>query len=276
MIGDVLVFDIETIPDVALGRLQFGMGEDIPDEDVVRAMEQVRMQKTGGHQFQPLHAQRVICISIVYRGVRQGLLVKSLGDLKSDEMELLNGFYDGIERAFAPRLVSWNGNGFDLPVLNYRAMMYGITAPMFWETGQKERGFRYDNYISRYHERHLDLMDILSRYNIRATVGLDDCGMAMGFPGKYGLSGEEVWPAYQEGRLQEIRQYCEVDVLITYLIMLRFEFMRGKLSRDEYVLLCDELQTYLEEEGGEHFVDFVARWDRSRDPVPPPKPAKRS
>ncbi len=268
MIGDVLAFDVETIPDVSLGRRQFGMDEDIADADVVRAMEQVRMQKTGGHQFQPLHAQRVVCISVVYRSSRQqGVLVKSLGDLESSEAELISSFYEGVERASAPRLVSWNGNGFDLPVLNYRAMIHGICAPKFWETGANDRDFRFDNYISRYHERHLDLMDVLSRYNIRAAVGLDDCVTAMGFPGKYGLSGAEVWPAYQEGRLEEIRQYCEVDALMTYLVMLRFEFMRGNLMREEYVSLCDDLQIHLEEEGHEHFQDFVERWDRSRDPV---------
>ncbi len=272
MINDVLAFDVETIPDVALGRRQFNMGEEIPDADVVRAMEQVRMQKTGGHQFQPLHAQRVICISVVYRGFKHsGVLVKSLGNLESSEVELLSSFYEGIERANAPQLVSWNGNGFDLPVLNYRAMLYGINAMQFWETGANDKDFRFNNYISRYHERHLDLMDVLSRYNIRAVIGLDECATAMGFPGKYGLSGAEVWPAYQEGRLKEIRQYCEVDALMTYLVLLRFEFMRGNLMQSEYVQLCDELENYLEEEGHEegceHFHDFLKRWDRSIDPV---------
>lgn len=265
MISDVLVFDIETIPDVQLGRRIHKLSDDLPDEDVVRAMEQLRMQKTDGHPFQPLQLQRVVCISVVYR-TEQVLVVKSLENLQADEEAILRSFYDGIERA-APRLVSWNGNGFDLPVLNYRAMHHGISAARFWETGEHEREFRYNNYISRYHERHLDLMDVLSRYNLRAAVGLDDCAVALGFPGKSDMSGADVWPAYRDGRLEEIRHYCETDALITYLVLLRFEFMRGNLLRDEYAEMCDQLHSYLEEEDHPHFRAFLERWDRSRDPL---------
>ncbi len=265
MIGDVLVFDVETIPDIELGRRVYQLSDDLPDEDVVRAMEQLRMQKTGGHPFQPLQMQRVVCVSVVYR-TEQVLVVKSLESIEADERAILRNFYDGIDRA-APRLVSWNGNGFDLPVLNYRAMHHGIMAARFWETGENEREFRYNNYISRYHERHLDLMDVLSRYNLRAAVSLEDCAASMGFPGKSEMSGAGVWPAYQEGRLAEIRQYCETDALITYLILLRFEFIRGNLTRDEYIAMCDELQSCLEEEDHPHFRSFLERWDRDNDPV---------
>ena len=266
MIGDVLVFDIETVPDAELGRRIYGLTEDVPDEDVVRAMEQLRMQKTGGHPFQPLYLQKVVCVSVVYH-TDSVLVAKSLESVEAEEHAIIRSFFDGIERA-APRLVSWNGNGFDLAVLNYRAMRHGIGAPRFWETGDREREFRYNNYISRYHERHLDLMDVLSRYNPRASAGLDDFATALGFPGKpEGMSGGEVWPAYRDGRLAEIREYCETDALSTYLVFLRFELLRGRLSREKYVELCDQLQSYLEEEDKAHFRGFLARWDRAGDPV---------
>lgn len=266
MIGDVLAFDIETIPDAELGRRLYDLSDDLPDEDVVRAMEQLRMQKTGGHLFQPLYLQKVVCISVVYH-TESVLVAKSLEDIDADERTIIRNFFDGIERA-APRLVTWNGNGFDLAVLNYRAMYHGICAARFWETGDNERDFRYNNYISRYHERHLDLMDVLSRYNPRASAGLDDFSTMLGFPGKpEGMSGGEVWPAYRDGRLAEIREYCETDAISTYLVFLRFECLRGNLLREEYVELCDQLQSYLEEEDKAHFRDFLTRWDRANDPV---------
>ena len=266
MIGNVLAFDIETVPDAELGRKIYGLTDDIPDEDVVRAMEQLRMQKTGGHLFQPLYLQKVVCISLVYR-TESALLTKSLESLEAEESAIIRSFFEGIAHA-APRLVTWNGNGFDLAVLNYRAMYHGICAPRFWETGENEREFRYNNYISRYHERHLDLMDVLSRYNPRASAGLDDFATMLGFPGKpEGMSGSEVWPAYRDGRLAEIRAYCETDALNTYLVYLRFEHLRGNLLREEYVRLCDQLQSYLEEEEKAHFRDFLEWWDRAGDPV---------
>ncbi len=266
MIGEVLAFDIETVPDVEAGRRIHGLGEEIPDEDVARAMEQLRMQKTGGHPFQPLHLQKVVCISVVYHA-DSVLLAKSLESPEAQEDAIIRSFFDGIDRA-APRLVSWNGGGFDLAVLNYRALRHGIRARIFWEMGESAREFRYNNYISRYHERHLDLMDMLSRYNLRAAAGLDEVATMLGFPGKpEGMSGSEVWPAYRDGRLGDIRAYCETDALTVYLVFLRFEHMRGKLSRASYVELCDQLQSYLEEEGKPHFRDFLSRWDRARDPV---------
>lgn len=266
MIGDVLAFDIETIPDAEMGRKIHDLSDDLPDEDVVRAMEQLRMQKTGGHLFQPLYLQKVACISVVYR-TDSVLVVKSLEDVEADESAIIRNFFDGIDRA-APQLVTWNGNGFDLVVLNYRAMHHGIAAARFWETGDNEREFRYNNYISRYHARHLDLMDILSRYNPRASAGLDDFATMLGFPGKpEGMSGAGVWAAYREGRMEEIRQYCEADALNTYLVFLRFEFLRGNLLREEYAGLCDQLQSYLEEEDRPHFRDFLSRWDRAGDPA---------
>lgn len=266
MIRDVLAFDIETIPDAAMGRKLYDLSDDLSDEDVVRAMEQFRMQRTGGHLFQPLYLQKVVCISVVYR-TESVLVVKSLEDVGADEGAIIRNFYDGIDRA-APQLVTWNGNGFDLVVLSYRAMHHGISAARFWEMGENERDFRYNNYISRYHDRHLDLMDTLSRYNPRATAGLDNFATLLGFPGKpEGMSGAGVWPAYCEGRQEEIRQYCEVDALNTYLVFLRFEFLRGNLLRDEYAGLCDQLQSYLEEEDKPHFHDFLSRWDSADDPV---------
>ena len=150
-----------------------------------------------------------------------GLRIFSLGDEQSSERELVQRFFDGLER-YSPVLVSWNGSGFDLPVLNYRALRHGVNAHRYWEVGESDRDFRYNNYLSRYHWRHIDLMDVLSGYGASGRASLELASQLIGLPGKLGIGGAQVWPAYRRGELAAIRDYCETDVLNTYLIYLRF------------------------------------------------------
>ena len=101
--------------------------------------------------------------------------------------------------------MSWNGSGFDLPVLHYRGMLHGVSAPRYWDMGDGDyadsRDFKWNNYISRYHTRHLDLMDLLATYQPRANAPLDDLAKLMGFPGKLGMDGSKVWEAWQNGEI---------------------------------------------------------------------------
>ena len=178
--------------------------------------------------FLPPPQQRVVAISVVLR-TRDGLKIFSLGDEQSQERELVQRFFDGLER-YTPVLVSWNGSGFDLPVLNYRALRHGVDAHHYWEVGESDRDFRYNNYLSRYHWRHIDLMDVLSGYGASGRASLDLAAQLIGLPGKLGIGGAQVWPAYRRGELAAIRDYCETDVLNTYLIYLRFQLVRGELD----------------------------------------------
>ena len=252
-----LVFDIETIPDIALGRRLYNLG-DLPDEQVAKAMFGLRRQSTGG-DFLPHEQQRVVAISCVLRS-REGLKVWSLGDLNSTEGELVERFFDGIER-FSPDLVSWNGAGFDLPVLNLRALAAGVQAPRYWETGDGDTGFRYNNYLSRYHWRHIDLMDVLSGFQGRGRVSLQNAATLLGLPGKLGFSGDQVWGAWLAGNLAGIRQYCETDVLNTYLIYLRFEMMRGRFTRERYAEEVERVKALLRAGKEPHFAEFLRAWE---------------
>ena len=164
-------------------------------------------------EFLPLEQHRVVAISCVLRS-REGLTVWSLGDPGTPEAELVQRFFDGIEK-YSPDLVSWNGWGFDLPVLTYRALQHGVQAPRYWETGDEDTAFRYNNYLSRYHWRHIDLMDVLSAFQGRARASLASMATLLGLPGKLGFAGSQVWEAFQAGELVGIRRYCETDVLNT-------------------------------------------------------------
>lgn len=252
----VFVFDIETVPDIEGGRRLFGL-DGLSDKDVASAMFTLRRQQSGS-EFLRLHLQRVVAISAVLR-TPDAFKVWSLGTLESGEADLIQRFYDGLDK-YTPTLVSWNGGGFDLPVLHYRALRHAISAPRYWEMGEDDGGFRWNNYISRYHFRHTDLMDVLAMYNLRAAAPLDEIAQLLGFPGKMGMSGDQVWDAYQAGRLAEIRNYCETDVLNTYLVYLRFELMRGRLTRDQHAKECQVVRDALVKSEHVHLRAFHDAW----------------
>ena len=252
-----LVFDIETVPDVALGRRVLGL-EGLSDEQVAKAMYSTRRQQ-GGSDFLPLEQHKVVAISCVLRS-REQLKVWSLGDLESSEGELIARFFDGIEK-YTPDLVSWNGSGFDLPVLHYRALKAGVQAPRYWETGDEDNSFRFNNYLSRYHWRHLDLMDVLSSFQGRARASLADMTALLGLPGKLGFSGDLVWDAVLAGQLAAVRNYCETDVLNTYLVLLRFELFRGRLDAAAHQQELERLRALLRASPEAHHRQFLQAWE---------------
>lgn len=254
---NVLAFDIETIPDIDTGRRLYGL-EGLSDAEVARVMYMKRRGQTGESEFLRHYLHRIVTISAVLRHGDQ-LRVWSLGEPQSDEAELLRRFFDGIER-YTPTLVSWNGCGFDLPVLHYRALKHGVSAPRYWETGAEDHSFRYNNYVNRYHERHTDLMDVLSSFQPRAAAPLDDIAVLLGLPGKMGRSGAAVWDQFLAGKIQEIRDYCETDALNTYLVYLRFELMRGNLDEPGWRAECERVRATLREMNKTHLNDFLAAW----------------
>ena len=252
-----LVFDIESIPDVAGYRVLHDLSQDISDHDVAEIAFHERRAKTGG-DFMPLHLQKVVAISCVLRSA-DTWKVWSIGKPDDPESELIQRFFDGIEK-FTPTLVSWNGSGFDLPVLNYRGLMHGVTAARFWDQGEDEKDFKWNNYISRYHARHTDLMDLLAMYQPRGAAPLDALAKLCGFPGKLGMDGSAVWGAYQDGKIAEIRNYCETDVVNTWLVYLRFQKMRGVFTETTYAREVKLVRDSLAGSQDAHWKEYLAAW----------------
>jgi predicted PolB exonuclease-like 3'-5' exonuclease len=253
---NTLVFDVETVPDVALGRRLYGL-DGLADGQVAKAMFALRRQHTGG-DFLPLEQQRVVAISCALRRA-DTFTLWSLGDAASPEADLIQRFFEGIEK-YSPNLVSWNGSGFDLPVLTYRALLAGIQAKRFWEMGDADDEFRFNNYLNRYHWRHTDLMDVLSGFHQRNRVSLANMACLLGLPGKLGFDGGQVWDAWQAGDLAGIRRYCETDVLNTWLIYLRFQLLRGQLSREQHAEELARVRAYLSASQELHLAEFLRTW----------------
>ncbi len=260
MAWPVLVFDIESIPDVDGLRALRGAPADATDAQVYEAWLNERKDK-GQSDFAPLHLQRVLVISVVFRNA-EGLRVHSFVDRDGQgEGRVIQTFFNSIEK-HQPQLVSWNGGGFDLPVLHYSGLRHGVEASKYWDMGEDDREYKWNNYISRYHMRHLDLMDLLAMYSPKNNAPLDALAKLCGFPGKLGMDGSQVYPQYLEGRLEDIRRYCETDVMNTYLVYCRFQKMRGGLTEAEY----EQEIAFVKETLGRmapaesHWQEYLAAW----------------
>ena len=253
----ILVFDIETIPDAAGLRRIWDLAPEVSDDAVVELATQRRRQATGS-DFLPVHLHRVVAISCALRS-SEGLRIWSLGAPEAPERDIVQRFFDGIEK-YTPQLVSWNGSSFDLPVLHYRALVHAIPGCCYWDTGDSNREFKFNNYLSRFHARHTDLMDVLAGYVNRAWAPLDEVAVLCGLPGKLGMDGSKVYGAWKGGAIEAIRNYCETDVANTYALYQRFQLIRGALTPEAYASEVQVLRDFLAAQDAPHWKEFSDAW----------------
>ena len=229
----LFAFDVETVPDVEAGRRLYGL-EGLDDPSTAKAMHQLRVQESG-REFLRLYLHRVVAVSGVLRrwapsGKSADIRIWSLGAPESSERDLVESFFRLVDSR-APTLITWNGGGFDLPLLVYRALHHGVRTGRYFET--RDPDFRFNNYLNRYHERHTDLMDVFSGHQLRAAAPLDELARFLGLPGKQGMRGADVEGRYFAGEIDAIRAYCEADALLTWLIYLRYDRLRSRLGDAE-------------------------------------------
>lgn len=253
----ILVFDIETIPDIQGIRSLYALDKNLSDDEVVNIALYKRRQKNGS-DFLQHHLQKIVAISCVLRE-RDQLKIWTLGELDDPEEEVIQRFFDGIDK-YTPTLVSWNGSGFDLPVLNYRALIYGINASKYLDMGEIDKDFKWNNYLSRYHTRHTDLMEFLAMYQGKNNAPLDDIAKLCGFPGKLGMDGGKVWDTFREGNIESIRDYCETDVANTYLVYLKFQLIKGLLNQNEYEAEINLIKNTIQEYQKDYWDEFLSAW----------------
>ena len=238
----ILTFDIETIPDCDGIRRLHQLPADLSDRDVAEvAFQKRRAQSGGASDFLPVHLQR--------------LRVFSIGEPEAGEAAAIQRFFDGVNK-YVPQLVTWNGRSFDLPVLVNRGLIHGVGAQCFWDTGDDNK---YNNYINRFHERHCDLMDVLSIYGGRGAP-LDELARLAGFPGKLGVGGGAVWDSYLAGGIEAIRNYCEADTINTYLLYLRFQLMRCSYAPERYQSELALVRSTLDKRSEPHWREFLSLW----------------
>jgi predicted PolB exonuclease-like 3'-5' exonuclease len=219
----VLVFDIEAVPDAAA----FAAAERMEAHPLTEVRRQMG-EKVARQLF-----QRIVCIGwLVARRDAAGtwrpedLQAPWLDPASSSRTEpaLIRELVDRIA-ALEPRLVTFNGHTFDLPVLRYRALMHSIAAP----------GLAARPYFDRNGQDAVDLCDLLSAQERHARVSLDELSRALGLPGKpRDTDGAQVEAMFAAGRHQEIADYCRSDVVNTYRCWLRYELFCGRLDRAQF------------------------------------------
>jgi predicted PolB exonuclease-like 3'-5' exonuclease len=247
----IMCLDIETVPDRTL----------IPEWD------------DGKFPPKPIW-HRIVAISFVEARIEyeKGLPVsyaveccRSGGDTDWDEQRLLSKFWRYFAER-APRVITWNGKGFDLPVLRTRAMIYGISAHSWYQ-----RGTKWDNYTQRFApDWHCDLMEQLSDYKACKSMSLDDVAIALGLPGKIGGHGSEVEAMVGQGEIDNVRAYCEGDCLNLFVLYVRWALLSGRIGPAGHNATLRSLIEYLESEREtrSHLGAFLDRWRATSRPIP--------
>jgi 3'-5' exonuclease len=187
------------------------------------------------------------------------------GQADWEEKRIIKKFWSYFSGCQA-RVATWNGKGFDLPVLRVRAMMHGISAGTWYMSGTK-----WDSYTQRFApDWHCDLMEQLSDYKACAVMKLDDIAVALGLPGKIGGHGSEVEAMVERGEIDKVRAYCECDCLNLFVLYVRWALLTGRTDLEGHNASLESLVRYLELERSDrpHLGEFLDRWRMTNRPAP--------
>lgn len=264
-----LVFDIETRVDKELVKRVHDAENVLTTEQAYdKARDDLLVKSNQQSDFFPIPYH--IPIAIATLQADDEYRIRSLGCLGKDrysEAEMISRFWQIFEGT--QTLVTFNGRGFDLPVLEMRALKSGLSLPRYFGSPQAKLSHRSSRYSDSYH---IDLCDFLSNFGAVYRRGsLDLLAKLIGLPGKYSLEGGDVEYLFRQGRQKEINQYCITDVLQTYLLFLRVELLRGKLGANEYSAAVtaakEDLRNRATGAGQENFLsDFLQRWENESHP----------
>jgi predicted PolB exonuclease-like 3'-5' exonuclease len=242
----LLVLDIETIPDTTV--LPYLTGHTASDPEEGRAqLAAYHLGITNGRNAFPRQLfHRVIALhalEVPFAAPHRPIRMHRLGGGTMTEETIVRTFFNQLGPTL-PRLVTFGGRGFDLPVLRYRALKYGIAAPWLYRNGN-----RWDQYVGRYGMTwHYDLLEWWSDHGVSARVRLQELCALCALPGKHQGSAEQVWTWYQAQQHDAIAAYCDGDVWNTYLLYLATLRHNGMLSAQEAPALYAQFRAYLAQE----------------------------
>ncbi|MDR0521421.1 MAG: 3'-5' exonuclease [Planctomycetaceae bacterium] len=226
-----LVFDIESAADPELiSKVHFG-GKVPPEESVRKYRDALLAQNNS--DFIPYTFQYPVCVVIGKVAKDFSLMdIVVLDEPQCRPHEICKIFWNCLLKHYEtgpiPVLVSFNGRGFDIPMLELSAFRYGIPIPKWFTSGLKSPRYRYNT------DSHLDLCEVLTNSGAsRFNGGLNLAASLLGKPGKMDTQGFMVQDMYEAGKLVEINDYCRCDVLDTYFVFLRVMLLSGKLTLQE-------------------------------------------
>lgn len=258
-----LLFDIESVADPDLVAAVRHPDGDVEPDEAVRLYRAELLEKKGS-DFIPYTFQ--FPVSLALAKVRDDFSLSGLGVLKFEDAgpgQITKKFWEGWLYYRRPTLVTFNGRGFDVPLLEQMALRYAISIPEWFAFGAKT----YDQPRNRYNiGAHLDLCDMLTNFGAaHYSGGLNLAAKATRHPGKIGKCGDMVQDLFNEKRFKEIHDYCRCDVLDTYFLFLRLMTLTGRISRNEERDLTERTIHWLENESASIAVyrEYLDAWKKA-------------
>jgi predicted PolB exonuclease-like 3'-5' exonuclease len=176
--------------------------------------------------------------------------------------QIVEQFWSGVSRHFEKskgrvKLVTFNGRGFDLPLLEMAAFRFGCALSRDYGSTMRKR----------FDAGHFDVMEFMGNYGaVRFGLSQNLLAKLLGKPGKMQVDGRNVYQMHLDGQLAAINDYCMFDTLDLYFVFLRTRVMLGVLSLgDEHQLVMrakEFLQGRLEQFPGlKQFLDNWGDWN---------------
>ncbi len=256
-----LIFDIETVGDGDLiQKVRYPDDELTPREAVERYRRQL-LEETGKDV---LPSTFVLPISVAIAKVAADYRLLELTVLDAPAFrpqEIVRRFWQGWLHYERPTLVTFNGRGYDMPVMELAAFRYGLSVPAWFNVDSKS----FEQSRNRYNtDAHMDLQDLMSNFGAcRMSGGLNLLANLIYKPGKSGIDGSQVQDMYYQGHVDQINDYCRCDVLDTYFVFLRTRVLLGKMTLQDEQVLTDMTREMLTEQAEEHaaYRHYLTTWD---------------
>jgi predicted PolB exonuclease-like 3'-5' exonuclease len=265
-----LIFDVEAVGDGDLiQRVRYPEERLSPREAIERY--QADLIKDTGRDVLP--ATFVVPVSVAVGKVTADFELQEITVLDAPEFrpqEIIRRFWQGWTHYGRPTLVTFNGRGYDLPVLEFGAFRHGISVPAWFNVESRS----FEQARNRYNlEAHIDLQDFFSNFSAcRISGGLNLLANLIDKPGKSGIDGSQVQGLYFEGQADRINDYCRCDVLDTYFVFLRSRVLIGRLTLEDEQQLTLRTRRMLESQAEHHpaYQHYLKYWDErlNRSPVP--------
>jgi predicted PolB exonuclease-like 3'-5' exonuclease len=258
-----LILDTESVPDGRLlAKIKYPGDNLTPEDAVVRAQGEARDRSFTGSDFLPVSFHFPVAACILRVGLDYGLQALTCLDAPHFRpRKIVEEFWRGVasyKEKYKERvkLVTFNGRGFDLPLLELAAFRYGCAGRDYFLSSR-----------NRFGGGHVDLMDWLTNFGaVRMAGGLDLLSKLLGKPGKMEVAGDQVYQMHLAGKVQEINDYCMYDTLDTYFVFLRTRVMTGEMSLEQEHTAVVRAKAWLTTKAEEvpalkHYLDNWSEWD---------------
>lgn len=267
---NVVVFDIEWVPDPKSGRRIYRLPDTASDEEVIDVM----WREGGATPEEPRpYLKTVMCrivsiAAVVRKKVRDGVTLQlislpGLHEGVQTEGKIIQQFLEAVGSKGA-QLVGFNSWNADLPILFQRALANRVTAPVFCH--RPEKPWEGADYFARFSDFNIDLKNELGGFG-KAAPSLNELAASLGIPGKLGTDGADVINLWRSGEIRKIIEYNQFDALTTYLVWLRSSYFSGRLTEKSFVHEEQQLEALLNQEiedGADHLALFLDVWKRFR------------